>query len=85
MVRACSIVDSEDKVAPTYRLYRMNALTGAILEREEFEAFSDDQAIERALAEAGERRIELWCGNRKVLAVSGRGGPGELTIAPPAG
>jgi hypothetical protein len=61
----------------------MNALTGAILGHEGFEAFSDDQAIERALLETGDRRIELWCGDRKVLAVSGRNGPGELTIAPP--
>jgi hypothetical protein len=80
-----SIVDSEGRIAPTYRLYRMNALTGAILDHDEFTAFSDDRAIERALAEAGERRIELWCSGRKILAVSGRGGPGELTIAPPAG
>jgi hypothetical protein len=61
----------------------MNALTGAILSFEDYEAFSDDQAIERALAEAGERRIELWSGSRKLLAVSGSGGPGELTIARP--
>jgi hypothetical protein len=65
---------------PLYRLYRMNALTGAILSYEEFEAFSDDQAIERALAEAGERRIELWCNQRKILAVSGRGAPAELSF-----
>lgn len=69
--------------ASAYRLYRMNALTGAILEFEDFEGYSDDQAIERVLGEAGERRIELWCGQRKVLAVSGRGGPGELTIGSP--
>ncbi|WBO22923.1 hypothetical protein [Sphingomonas abietis] len=67
----------------TYRLYRMNALTGAILDVEDFQSFSDDQAIERALADAGERRIELWCGSRKLLAISGRGGPSELTIARP--
>ena len=69
----------------TYRLYRMNALTGAILDYDEFEAFSDDQAIDAALPQAGSRRIELWCGSRKVLAVSGRGGPGELSFGVPQG
>ena len=69
----------------TYRLYRMNALTGAILDYDEFEAFSDDQAIDAALPQAGSRRIELWCGSRKVLAVSGRGGPGELSFGAPRG
>jgi len=73
------------KVTDTYRLYRMNSLTGAILGYDEFEAFSDDQAIDTALPQAGSRRIELWCGSRKVLAVSGRGGPGELSFGPPAG
>jgi hypothetical protein len=63
-----------------YRLYRMNALTGAILSFEEFEAFSEDHAIERALAEAGERRIELWRGPRKILAVSGVGAPAEFSF-----
>jgi len=61
----------------------MNALTGAILDYDEFEAFSDDQAIGTALPQAGGRRIELWCGNRKILAVSGRGGPGELSFGSP--
>jgi microsomal dipeptidase-like Zn-dependent dipeptidase len=63
-----------------YRLYRMNALTGAILSFEEFEAFSEDHAIERALAEAGERRIELWHNQRKIFAVSGVGAPAELSF-----
>ena len=77
------IVKDQRGAASAYRLYRMNALTGAILGFEDFEGYSDDQAIERVLGEAGERRIELWCGQRKVLAVSGRGGPGELTIGSP--
>ncbi len=76
-------VNDRSGAAFAYRLYRMNALTGAILGFEDFEGYSDDQAIERALEEAGERRIELWCGQRKVLAVSGSGGPGELTIGSP--
>ncbi len=76
-------VKEKNGAASAYRLYRMNALTGAILGFEDFEGYSDDQAIERVLGEAGERRIELWCGRRKVLAVSGRGGPGELTIGSP--
>ena len=76
-------VNDQSGSASAYRLYRMNALTGAILGFEDFEGYSDDQAIERVLGEAGERRIELWCGQRKVLAVSGRGGPGELTIGSP--
>jgi hypothetical protein len=76
-------VNDQSGAASAYRLYRMNALTGAILGFEDFEGYSDDQAIERVLGEAGERRIELWCGQRKVLAVSGRGGPGELTIGSP--
>ncbi len=63
----------------------MNAMTGSIIDYDEFEAFSDDQAIETALPHAGGRRIELWCGRRKVLAVSGNGAPGELSFGPPAG
>jgi hypothetical protein len=72
-------------VTDTYRLYRMNALTGSIIDYDEFQAFSDDQAIEAALPQSGARRIELWCGSRKVLAVSGRGGPGELSFGRRAG
>jgi len=71
-------------VTDIYRLYRMNALTGSIIDYEDFEAFSDDQAIETALPQAGGRRIELWCGSRKVLAISGSGAPGELSFGAPA-
>lgn len=70
-------------IADTYRLYRMNALTGAIQSFENITAYSDDEAIARALDEAGDYRIELWHDRRKVAAISGRNGPGELTIAPP--
>jgi hypothetical protein len=66
-----------------YRLYRMNALTGDIRSVENIEAFSDDEAIGRALDEAGDYRIELWDGERKLVAISGRNGPGELTISAP--
>jgi hypothetical protein len=71
--------------ADSYRLYRMNALTGAIVDFEDFVAWSDDEAIATALPQAGSRRIELWCGQRKILAVSGRGGPGELSFGPAGG
>jgi hypothetical protein len=71
--------------ADSYRLYRMNALTGAIVDFEDFAAWSDDEAIATALPQAGSRRIELWCGPRKILAVSGRGGPGELSFGPTGG
>jgi hypothetical protein len=67
----------------TYRLYRMNALTGAIRDFEDFSAYTDDEAIGRAIDEAGDYRIELWHGDRKVAAISGKNGPSELTIAPP--
>jgi hypothetical protein len=70
--------------ARTYRLYRMNALTGDIRSFEDFDAFTDDEAIGRAIDEAGDYRIELWRDDRKVVAISGRNGPGELTFAPPA-
>ena len=73
------------QAADHYRLYRMNALTGAIVDFEDFAAWSDDEAIAAALPQAGSRRIELWCGRRKVLAVSGRGGPGELSFGPAEG
>ncbi|HEY0315981.1 MAG TPA: hypothetical protein VGC28_06920 [Sphingomonas sp.] len=62
----------------------MNALTGDIRGFEDITAYNDDEAIGRALEEAGDYRIELWHEGRKVMAVSGRNGPGELTIAPPA-
>jgi len=65
-----------------YRMFRMNALTGDIRSHEDFEAWSDDQAIGRALEAAGPYRIELWREGRKLAAISGTGGPGELTIAP---
>ena len=64
-----------------YRLYRMNALTGAVLAVEDFSAFHDDEAIARALDAAGDRRIELWQGRRKLAAISGRNGASELMIA----
>lgn len=65
----------------SYRLYRMNALTGAVLCFEDFAAFHDDEAIARALDAAGDQRIELWESGRKLVAISGRNGPPELTIA----
>lgn len=66
----------------TYRLFHMNALTGAIRSLEEFTAWSDDEAIGRALDAAGDHRVELWHGNRKLAAISGRNGPAELSFAP---
>jgi hypothetical protein len=68
--------------AHDYRLFRMNALTGDIKSLEDFTAWTDDEAIARALEEVGDYRVELWRGNRKLAAISGRNGPGELTIAP---
>lgn len=68
--------------AEAYRLFRMNALTGAIVRIEDLPAWSDDDAIGKALEAAGDYRIELWRDGRKLLAVSGRGGPAELMIAP---
>jgi hypothetical protein len=59
----------------------MNALTGAVLAVEDFFAFHDDEAIARALDAAGDRRIELWQGGRKLAAISGRNGASELMIA----
>jgi len=67
--------------ALSYRLYRMNALTGAVLSFEDFSAFHDDEAVARALDAAGDQRIELWQDGRKLVAISGRNGPAELTIS----
>lgn len=67
--------------ALSYRLYRMNALTGAVLSFEDFSAFHDDEAIARALDAAGDQRIEVWQDGRKLVAISGRNGPAELTIS----
>lgn len=64
-----------------YLLYRMNAFTGTILSREEIEAYCDDAAITKALAQAGTKRIELWHDQRKIFAVSGSGAPAELSFA----
>ena len=66
---------------PTYRLFRMNALTGAPRDVEEFSAWSDDEAIGRALNAAGEHRIELWRDGCKLAAISGRNGPVEFRIS----
>jgi hypothetical protein len=66
---------------PSYRLYRMNALTGAVRSVEDFSAYHDDEAIARALDAAGDQRIELWQDGRKLAAISGRNGPAELHIA----
>ena len=68
--------------ALSYRLFRMNALTDDIRDIEDFAAWSDDAAIERALVAAGEYRIELWHEGRKLVAISGRHGPVEFRIAP---
>ena len=62
----------------------MDGPTGKIQSLEDFEADNDDEAIGRALGEAGEQRIELWRGRRKIVAISGNHEPAELTIAPPA-
>lgn len=70
-----------DSASP-YRLFHLNALSGEIREVEEFAAWSDDAAIERALAAAGEHRIELWHDGHKLVALSGRNGPVEFRIAP---
>ena len=67
----------------TYRLYRLNAFSGEIQSVEELDAYFDDQAIGRALEEAGDDRTELCRGDRKLVAVSGGNGPSELRIAPP--
>ena len=61
----------------------MDAVTGTIRRYEDFTAYTDDEAIGRALQEAGDDRIELWLDGRKVVAISGRAGPPELTITPP--
>jgi hypothetical protein len=63
----------------------MNTLTGDIRSHEEFPAWSDDEAIGRALDAAGDHRVELWRAGRKLVAISGSGGPSELTIASAAG
>jgi len=65
----------------SYRLYRMNALTGAVRSIEDFSAYHDDEAIARALDAVGDQRIELWHDGRKLAALSGRNGPTELYIA----
>ncbi len=67
-----------------YRLYRMESPTGEIQGFEDFEADSDDVAIELALREAGEQRIELWRAGKKIAAISGANEPVELMITPPA-
>ena len=61
----------------------MDAVTGIIRRYDDFTAYTDDEAIGRALQEAGDDRIELWLDGRKVVAISGREGPPELTITPP--
>ncbi|WP_454883439.1 hypothetical protein [Sphingomonas oryzagri] len=66
----------------SYRLFRMNALTGDIIRIDEVSAWSDDDAIAKALEAAGDQRIELWRDGRKLAAISGRFGPPELHIAP---
>ena len=66
-----------------YRLFRMNPLTGDIIRIDNLSAWSDDDAIAKALDAAGDQRIELWRDGRKLAAISGRVGPAELSIAPP--
>lgn len=68
--------------ALSYRLFRMNALTGDIIRIDDLSAWSDDDAIAKALEAAGDQRIELWRDGRKLVAISGRNGPAELMIAP---
>ena len=67
----------------TYRLYRLDPLSGEIRSVEDVTAFSDDEAIGHALEQAHAGRIELWHEGRKLAAISGGDGPTELTIAPP--
>jgi hypothetical protein len=59
----------------------MNALSGAIDSFEDFSAWSDDEAIGRALDAAGDHRVELWHDGRKLAAISGGDGPTEFRIA----
>jgi len=66
----------------SYRLFRMNPLTGDIIRIDDVSAWSDDDAIAKALDAAGDQRIELWRDGRKLAAISGRFGPPELHIAP---
>lgn len=67
----------------TYRLYRLEALSGEIRSVENLTAFSDGEATGQALAEASDDRIELGREGRKLAAISGSNGPAELAIAPP--
>jgi hypothetical protein len=67
--------------AATYRLFRMHDLTGAIRNLEEFTAWSDDEAIGRALDAAGELRVELWRDGNKLVSISGANGPTEFRIS----
>ena len=62
----------------------MDAPTGEIRSHADFEADNDDEAITRALRDAGEQRIELWHNGRNIAAISGKDEPAELMIAPPA-
>lgn len=66
----------------SYRLFRMNPLTGDIIRIDDLSAWSDDDAIAKALDAAGEQRIELWRDGRKLVAISGRNGVPEFRIAP---
>ncbi len=47
--------------------YQLNCLSdGRIFRCEDFEAASDQQAIQTALALRGVTAAELWCGTRRV-------------------
>lgn len=55
-----------------YRLYLLDEFSGHIDEVREFDAPSDDAAIDRALHEKDHRAMELWHRNRKLKHWDGR-------------
>lgn len=52
-----------------YRVYMLSAPDGRFVGFEEFEAADDVEAARRCADLAGERPLELWCGNRKVRSI----------------
>lgn len=52
-----------------YRLYMLSAPEGRFIGFEEIEAADDVEAKRRAEQFAGERPLELWCGQRKVVSI----------------
>ena len=52
-----------------YRLYMLSAPDGRFVGFEEIEADDDVAATTQAEQFAGERPLELWCGQRKVASI----------------